>query len=178
MVHYPLDKLLGHMVVYHLTGELSDKMLRIPARVRYAAKAMLNLAMRYGQGPILLREVAEREHVSESYLENLMVPLKTARLVRATRGAGGGYSLSRPPAEISLNEIVSALEGPLALVECIDNPKLCYRSDFCVTRDIWTDIERSVTAILESKTLADMVREQNERGNDLVEASPGPKETK
>lgn len=146
-------------------------MLKIPTRVRYAVKAMIDLADNYGQGPIMLRQVAERQEISESYLENLMVSLRVAGLVRATRGTRGGYLLSKAPAQIRLSQIIAALEGNLAVVDCVDDPELCYRSSFCVTRDVWADIEHAVYNVLNGVTLADLVQRQKERER-FVPATP------
>lgn len=146
-------------------------MLKIPTRVRYAVKAMIDLAENYGQGPIMLRQVAERQEISESYLENLMVSLRVAGLVRATRGTHGGYVLVKAPGQIRLSQIIAALEGNLAVVDCVDDPELCYRSSFCVTRDVWADIEHAIYNVLNGVTLEDLVKRQRERES-LVPAIP------
>ena len=147
-------------------------MLKIPTRVRYAVRAMMDLAEYYGQGPIMLRQVAERQEISESYLENLMVSLRVAGLVRAVRGTRGGYSLAKPPADIKLSQIITALEGNLALVDCVDDPDLCDRSSFCVTRDVWADIEQAVFNVLNGVTVADLVQRQRDKEQSLIPATP------
>lgn len=148
-------------------------MLKIPTRVRYAVKAMIDLAENYGQGPIMLRQVAERQEISESYLENLMVSLRVAGLVRAARGTRGGYSLTKAPSEMKLSHIIAALEGNLTLVDCVDDPELCYRSGFCVTRDVWADIEHAVFSVLDGVTLEDMVQRQRDKEQRLTMVAPG-----
>jgi len=124
---------------------------------------MVDLALHYGEGTISLKDIAERQEVSEKYLWNLTGPLKTARLIHSTRGTQGGYTLAKQPAEINLQDIVHALEGSLSIVECVDDASLCKRSQTCITRDVWTDISNKISQTLESITLQDMV--EKERGN-------------
>jgi Rrf2 family protein len=124
---------------------------------------MLDVALHCAEGPVHLRDIARRQQVSKKYLEHLTRRLEGAGLLRSIRGAGGGMSLARPPSEISVSEILEALEGPASLVECVDNPERCPRSGSCATRDIWMDIGRLLGAFLESKTLADLCREQREK---------------
>ena len=137
--------------------------MKLSTRTRYGTKAMLDLAVHYDQGPILLKLVATREGISESYLENLMAALKTAGLVRTARGPQGGYYLARPPSHIKLSDIVIALEGPIALVDCIDDARLCYRASSCVTRDVWQDLNKAITTVLEQATLEEMAQRQREK---------------
>lgn len=92
-----------------------------------------------------------------SYLERLITPLIAGRLVRSTRGARGGVSLARSPREIRLNEVIQLLEGPIAPVECVNNPGVCNRSRLCVTRDVWTELKEAVVGVLESTTLQDLI---------------------
>ena len=117
-----------------------------------------------GLGPVLLKDIARRQHLSERYLENLIILLKTAGLVTSARGARGGFALARPPAEIRLSEIIQTVEGSIAPVECVDSPEACSRSDLCVTRDVWTGIKRATGGILESTTLEDLSQQQREKG--------------
>jgi Rrf2 family protein len=131
--------------------------MRLSTKVRYSVRLMLELALSYDQGNVRLRDVAERQGVSEKYLEHLVAALKAAGLVRGMRGRHGGYTLARPPAEIPLSEIHAALEGSLAPVECVDDPEVCSREKQCVARDIWKEVRDAVKDILESTTLEDLV---------------------
>ena len=88
---------------------------------------------------MLLREIAKREEVSEKYLSNLVNPLKARGLVEATRGVHGGYVLGKGPSEITMKEIVEALEGSLCIVDCVEKPAACGRAAFCVARDLWSE---------------------------------------
>jgi Rrf2 family cysteine metabolism transcriptional repressor len=85
-------------------------------------------------------------------------------LVKSTRGAGGGVLLLKPPEEIKLSEVLELLEGSIAPVDCVDNPKICPRSEFCVTRDIWIEMKMAMRQVLDSTTLQDLVERQREKG--------------
>ena len=110
--------------------------MKLSTRARYGARAMLDLAVHHAQRPVNIKEIAERQDISATYLEQLMLRLASHGLVRTVRGRGGGFVLSRPPSRIVMDEIVEALEGPADLVECVGNPGLCYRAPLCVTREI------------------------------------------
>ncbi len=133
-------------------------MIRISTKGRYGVRLMLDLALHYGEGPILLREVAERQRVSEKYLGQLIIPLKTAGLLFSSRGAHGGYLLSKPPEKITLKNIVETLEGTISLVECVQAPEICNLSSECAVRDVWAAVGKEVADYLDSITLADMVK--------------------
>lgn len=124
---------------------------------------MLDLALNYGKGPILLKDIAKRQEISVTYLENLITPLKAAGLVKSIRGARGGYILAKPPMQIKLSEVIQILEGSLAPVECVDDPRVCYRSALCVTEDIWREVKKAIVNILESTSLQDLVERQREK---------------
>lgn len=138
--------------------------MKLSTKGRYATRAILDLAINQGEGPILLKEIAQRQQISLSYLEHLITPLIAGGLIRSTRGAKGGVSLAKPPEEIKLIEVIQLLEGSLAPVECVNNPKLCPRSELCVTRDVWTELKNAMTGVLESTTLQDLVDRQKEKG--------------
>lgn len=132
--------------------------MKISTKGRYGTRLMLYLARKYGRGPVLLREIAESEEISEKYLGHLIPLLKTAGLIRATRGAHGGYSLAKEPSAISLTEILLALEGSLILVECVNAPGICSRVSECVTRDIWGEMSVKLMEVLDANNLEDLVK--------------------
>ena len=137
--------------------------MRLSTKGRYGARAMLDLALNSSEGPVLLREIARRQEVSEKYLEHSITTLRKAGLVRSIRGARGGYVLAKSPSQIRLSEIMEVLEGSMAPVECVDDPQVCQRAQLCVTRDIWAEIKEAIDNILESITLQDMVERQNKK---------------
>ena len=140
--------------------------MKISTKIRYGARAMLELASHYGEGPIELKEIARKENISLKYLEQVINPLRGAGLVKAVRGSKGGYSLARPPSEICLYDVVETLEGPLNLLECLRDPKVCQRVPSCVTRDIWQEVSEAISKIFYSVTLEDMVnRKMDKEGN-------------
>ena len=118
---------------------------------------MLELACHYGEGPIELREIAKREDISLKYLEQVIVPLRTAGLVKSARGSKGGYFLAKHPSEIYLNDLVETLDGPLNLIECLNDPKVCQKVPSCTTRDIWQEVSEAIDGVFRSVTLEDMV---------------------
>lgn len=138
--------------------------MKLSTRARYGTRALLDLALHGGEGPILLKDIAQREQISLLYLEHLITPLIAAGLVRSVRGARGGVWLAKSPREIKLNEVIQVLEGPIALVECIDNPEACPRSGLCVTRDIWGELKQAIDEVLESTTLQGLVERQKSKG--------------
>ena len=138
--------------------------MKLSTKGRYATRAMLDLAINQGEGPVLLKDIAQRQQISLSYLEHLVTPLITAGLIRSTRGAKGGVSLAKSPQEIKLSEIIQLLEGSLAPVECVNNPKLCPRSELCVARDVWSELKEAMNGILEVTTLQDLVERQKVKG--------------
>ena len=119
--------------------------MRISTRGRYGTRLMVDLAQHYGGGPIPLAEIAKRQNLSRKYLEQLIMPLKAADLIRSVRGVKGGYTLARKPVKISVGEILEAVEGEFALVDCVANPEICERAPECPTRNIWVEM----TALLE-----------------------------
>ncbi len=124
---------------------------------------MLELACHYGEGPIELREIAKREDISLKYLEQVIVPLRTAGLVKSARGSKGGYSLARHPSEIYLKDLVETLDGPLNLIECLKDPKVCQKVPTCITRDIWQEVSEAIDGVFHSVTLEDMVHRKKEK---------------
>jgi Rrf2 family transcriptional regulator, cysteine metabolism repressor len=137
--------------------------MKLSTKGRYGTRALLDVAIHQGDSPVQLKDIAERQQISLSYLEHLIAPLVAAGVLRSTRGARGGVSLARPAEEIPLIDVVRALEGSMAPVECVDNPAKCPRADSCVTRDIWVETKRAMESVLESTTLADLVRRQRDK---------------
>jgi Rrf2 family cysteine metabolism transcriptional repressor len=122
---------------------------------------MLDMAMDQSDGPITLNSISERQGVSIGYLEQLMVPLKKEGLIRSVRGAQGGYLLARDPEDITVGDIIRALEGPIAPVACVseDYPEECDRAEGCVTRLVWAKVRDSIVEVLDSLTLYALVEE-------------------
>jgi Rrf2 family protein len=118
---------------------------------------MLDLASHFGEGPVILKQISQREEISEKYLWQLINPLKSVGLVRAMRGAHGGYVLAKTPSEITVKDILQVVEGSLCIVECVEKPSTCSRSTFCVARDLWGEASKALSEKLEETTLADLL---------------------
>jgi Rrf2 family protein len=129
---------------------------------------MLDLALHFGQGAVFLKDIAQRQDISEKYLWQLIYSLKNAGLISSTRGAHGGYVLTKPPEEITLKEIVSVLEGPDCLVDCVRDSSSCKRSQECIAREIWEEVAKQLLQTLESFTLAKMVEKQNKKKDSIA----------
>ena len=137
--------------------------MKLSTKGRYATRALLDLALHFGEGPILVKDISRRQEVSDRYLEQILTPLKAAGLVRVVRGARGGFALARPPSEIRLIEIVQIMEGSTAPVECVDHADSCSRSVSCVTREVWTDLKSAIDGVLESVTLQSLVEKERQQ---------------
>ena len=131
--------------------------MKLSTRSRYSTRLMVELALNYNKGPVLLKDISKSQEISFKYLSQLIIPLKIAGLVKSTRGAHGGYFLARSPEDIKLSEIIIAVEGSLNPVECIDNPDVCPRANNCITRDIWAEIGEKCYQLLETYDLQRMV---------------------
>ncbi len=137
--------------------------MRMSTKGQYATRAMLDLALHFGKGLVLIKDISKREEISEAYLEQILITLKVAGLVRATRGAHGGFTLTRPPSQIKLSEIIQIMEGSTSPVECVDDATICSRADSCVTREIWAEMKIATNKVLESTTLQDLIKRQKKK---------------
>ena len=134
-------------------------------RSEYGVRVMIQLGRRHGAGPVSLAEVAESEQLPLAYLEQLIARLRKAELVSSTRGAHGGYELARAPEKITMAQVVEALEGTLAPMQCLTDPVthrvLCNHEldadESCATKLLWTRVQGSVNRALEQTTLAELV---------------------
>lgn len=121
---------------------------------------MLALARTHGRGSTFLKEIVERENLPGTYLEQLMVPLRKAGIVQAVRGAKGGYTLARNPAEITVLSILEALEGPLNLADCPSGSGCCGKPDACALQELWAEGSHALNAIYQGISLATLLERQ------------------
>ncbi len=131
--------------------------MRLSTRGRYGTRLMVDLAQHYADGPVPLAEIAKRQDLSAKYLEQLIILLRGAGLIRSVRGRRGGYMLARNPEAISVGEIVETLEGKLSVVDCVLEPELCYRATECPTREIWVGMTDMLKQQLFSLSLGDII---------------------
>lgn len=127
----------------------------VSTRSRYGLRFLIDLAENGRNGPVDLGSVATRQEISEQYLAKLTLPLKAAGIIRAARGAHGGYELARSPEKIDLWTVVEVLEGRSSLLECTADPGVCARSSRCRTLPIWHGLDRTVRAYLAGISLAE-----------------------
>lgn len=128
-------------------------MIRISTKGRYGTRFMLELAIHYNKGPLLLKEIAQIQEISEGYLQHIVDTLRGAGLIHSHRIGHGGYTLARSPGEITLREILGSLEGTISLVECIENPGVCTKSKTCASRKGWEELSKTFSRSLEDITL-------------------------
>ncbi len=137
--------------------------MKLSTRGQYGTRALLELALHYREGPVPLKDIARSQQISLQYLAHLITPLVAAGIVLSTRGPRGGVSLARSPQEVKLSEVIGLLEGSIAPVECVSDPKYCSRSDFCATKDIWGELKKVMDGVLESTTLQDLVERHKKK---------------
>lgn len=137
--------------------------MNLSTKGRYGVRMMVELALAYGQGTIMLKDIASRQEISEKYLWHLISSLKKGGYVRSMRGPKGGYALTKNPKDVSLKDILAILEGPLALVDCADETRTCARSSGCEVKEIWAEITEKMSSILEEYTLQDIIDRINDR---------------
>ncbi|MDZ7794248.1 MAG: Rrf2 family transcriptional regulator [Spirochaetia bacterium] len=130
--------------------------MKMSTRSRYGLRFMFELALHYKEGPVLLRDIAERHNISEKYLSKLVIPLKGIGLINTYRGAHGGYSLAIEPEKITVKQIVDVLEGDTSSVECIQDP-------LDPTWEVWSGLDKTISDYLESINLETVVQNNRNR---------------
>ena len=133
--------------------------MKLSTRGRYGIHAMYDLAVNADCGPRSIKAIAERQGIPEAYLEQLVAVLKREGLVTSTRGAQGGYTLSRPAAEITVGQVLRALEGGLNLVDCLVEDDACGKSCACPSRIVYKKLRDGLNQLADSITLQDMVED-------------------
>ena len=139
--------------------------MKISTRGRYGLKAVVDIAYESsskGDKCVSIKSIAERQGLSENYLEQIIAPLKKARIVHSVRGAGGGYFLAKPPETLTVGEVLRILEGPLAPVDCVvDGAAACGEADcaMCVTKSAWHTLFDKVNEVMDGITIAELARD-------------------
>ncbi|HXJ08443.1 MAG TPA: Fe-S cluster assembly transcriptional regulator IscR [Burkholderiales bacterium] len=133
--------------------------MRLTTKGRFAVTAMVDLAMRQTRGPVTLAAISERQHISLSYLEQLFGKLRRHNLVTSVRGPGGGYNLARPAPEVSIAEIVKAVDEPLDATQC-GGKENCHDDRRCMTHDLWATLNEKMHEYLSSVSLGDLIAHQ------------------
>jgi len=131
--------------------------MKLSTRTRYGMRAILELAENHGKGALRLKTIARHQELSVKYLEQLMAILKSAGIVRSVRGPKGGYALAKSPGQIKVSDCFVCLEGPVITTECVEDDSYCTRTEDCVTRHVWAQVQKAVMDVLRSMTLQNLV---------------------
>ena len=135
-------------------------------RGKYATRAVLDLALHYQEGPVLIQDIATRQKIPIKFLEQILLTLKTAGFVASRKGRGGGYYCARPPREITLGAVVRAIDGPLAPVSCVSVTQFqecgCPDPANCALRSVWKDARDALSRVLDGTTYAELCERQKE----------------
>lgn len=146
--------------------------MRLTTKGRFAVTAMIDLAMRESHGPVTLAGISQRQHISLSYLEQLFGKLRRFNIVDSTRGPGGGYTLAKKSDEITVADIIVAVDEPLDATQCGGKGN-CHGADDhhgqCMTHDLWSNLNKKMVEYLESVSLNDLVLQQESRGLSMVD---------
>ena len=143
-----------------LSGKQREHVMRLTTKGRFAVTAMIDLGLREHEGPVTLTGIGERQRISLSYLEQLFCKLRRNALVASVRGPGGGYTLARPLEQVSVADIIIAVDEPLDATQC-GGMGNCHDDDHvCMTHDLWTGLNEKMMEYLKSVSLADLVQQQ------------------
>jgi Rrf2 family protein len=145
--------------------------LQVSTRGRYGLRLMVALAMNYGRGITLMKDVSRSEDISEKYLGQIIIPLKGAWLVSSQRGSHGGYTLARSPEEITVRDVVEAIEGRICPAPCVEDPQECARVTSCVASHVWRKLSQDIEKSMASFTLADLARRARRMGEPVANYS-------
>jgi Rrf2 family protein len=137
--------------------------VKLSMRSDYGARAVIDLARRYGEGPVQSAEIAARETIPEAYLEQLLTSLRKAGLVRSSRGPRGGHELAREPGAVTFGDVVRALEGPFLSLDCLGDSDADSSSTAAVTRELWEEVASAANQVLDTTTVASLVERQRVR---------------
>ena len=134
--------------------------MRVPMKVDYGVRALVELAMHYGEGPVQTAEIAYKQGIPEAYLDQLMTTLHKFGLVLSRRGPQGGHRLASDPADIDLAMVMKTLDGNSSPLDCLINPLDCVFSETCAQQEVWKSVEEAVLKVLSNISLADLAQRQ------------------
>jgi Rrf2 family cysteine metabolism transcriptional repressor len=138
--------------------------MKLSTRGKYGVRALFEIAKNFGRGPLSMKEIVERQRISMSYLEQILHRLGKAGIIESVRGPHGGYVLSRKPADLSIGDVVRALEGPIALSHCLEPGDAgCYQADDCVARMVWARVGERIEEALDGITFDQLLRQAPHR---------------
>ena len=143
--------------------------MKISTKGRYGLRILLDLALHAQEVPRLMKDIARSQQISEKYISRLILPLNEAGFITSFRGAKGGLKLAKSPKEITLLEIVEAMEGRIAIVECVMDKSFCPKSNDCSACKIWTSLNRKIRKHMDEITLKDLLKSEKNKTKDAVE---------
>jgi Rrf2 family protein len=137
--------------------------MKLSTKGKYGVRAVFEIACHYGKGPITIKAIAGRQGISLSYLEQILHRLGKAGVIESVRGPAGGYLLTRKPSQLTIGDIVRALEGPIALSHCLEpgDSRDCCQTDECVARMVWTKVGAKIEEALDSINFDDLLQQQH-----------------
>src|SRR5436305_14005721 len=132
--------------------------MKLTMKGDYCLRSMLDMAAYYGQGPIESADIARRQYITEQYLDQILMVLRKEGLVKSIRGPKGGHMLAKPPAHITMAQVMQALEGYVPPMECLPNPDFCKLSPRCALREDWQKIDTMTQQLLNSTTIEELAQ--------------------
>ncbi|MEG1312466.1 MAG: Rrf2 family transcriptional regulator [Romboutsia sp.] len=135
--------------------------MKLSTKGRYGLKAMFELSLNQDNGPVPLKYIAKKQNVSDQYLEQIFSKLKKSGLVTSVRGSQGGYLLAKEAKYITVGDILTVLEGPISLSDCVLDEDVCENSSVCVTKVVWEKMKKGIDEVINSITLQDMINDYN-----------------
>lgn len=144
--------------------------MKLSTKGEYATRAILYLSQQYGEEVVQIQEIARHEKIPIKYLEQILLALKNAGLLRSKKGVKGGYGLARAPEKITLGEVVRIMDGPLAPINCVSANfyEKCPEELGCRTRNVWLEVRNAVANILDNTTFADLCKDINQQQKALM----------
>lgn len=134
--------------------------MRIPMKVDYGVRALVDLAQHAAHAPTRTAEIAARQYIPEPYLDQVLTTLNKFGFIHSRRGPNGGHVLARPPEEISLGDVMAVLEGRSSPLDCIEEPSECTLSAVCAQRELWRDVEDAIQGLLNTTSIAKLASRQ------------------
>ena len=142
--------------------------MKLSTRGKYGVRALFEIARNFGKGPLAIKEIAERQKISLSYLEQILHRLGKAGIIESVRGPHGGYELARKPADLTIGDVIRVLEGPIALSHCLEPGEggNCYQADDCVARMVWSRVGAKIEEALDSITFEQLLKQYHGKDRD------------
>ncbi|MCK5672172.1 MAG: Rrf2 family transcriptional regulator [Spirochaetales bacterium] len=136
--------------------------MKISTKSRYGTRAVLEIALNRNKENLTRKQISRNQEIPSAYLENILISLKTNGIIRTIRGPKGGYELAKDPGDITVFQIVDILEGSTDLVPCLENSNVCARNSICVTREVWSKLQKVQEDLLSTITIKDLVEDTKE----------------